>query len=156
MSKPVVNEFFAKLYYGAARPEVGREEQQKWGLAVLKIVSADGFSEAEKDCLAELGRHFGAPEEMIQAALKVDVSKLDLAEILRGFKDGAPARAMLWDAMLVASADGFSESERAFAARAAKLLGIEPSVYHSILAMFEADMALRRARAALLFPEARG
>lgn len=150
-----LDSFFAKMFYGAVPDVATKEDMQRWGFALIKIVSADGFSGAERQTLAALGRHLGATGDMVKEVVDSDIQKQDLAQLLSGFKDGAPARAMLYGVMTVASADGYSARERELAAKAAKLLGVEPNVLQTIEALFEAEMSLRKARAAVLFPNRR-
>lgn len=155
MDKPpiLINEFFSRMHYGS-HIQYGAEDVERFGLALLMIVSADGLSDRERWAHEEIGRHVGAPEEMIQAVYSADISKLDLDKILEGFADGSPARTMLYDAITIASVDGYSAEERAFAAHAAKVLGIEPSVLHAIESLVETERALRKTKAALLLSPA--
>jgi hypothetical protein len=146
---PGVNEFFCRYHYGtllAADPE----NMKKWGIAVRKIVSADGFSDKEKQFWKGIGEHIGSNEEMIKAVWAADIDNIKMAELLKGFSDTAARRAMLYDAICIASVDGYSEKERALAAQAAEILGVDKGTLHSIEAMVEADNALRRARGALI------
>lgn len=155
MDKPAVliNEFFSRMHYGT-HIQYGAEDVQRFGLALLMIVSVDGLSDRERWAHTEIGRHVGAPDEMIQAVYSADLTKLDLAEVLEGFSDGTPARTMLYDAITIASVDGYSDEERAFAARAAEILGIEPSVLKAIESLVETERALRNTKAALLLSPA--
>lgn len=150
MSKPGVNEFFSLMHYGVTFEQYSLEDMKRYGLALLKIVSTDGFSPREKWAHIELGRHVGAPDDVVREMAEKDVSKVNLAEVLGGFKDGVPARAMLYDAIVIASVDGYSDSERAMAANAAKVLGIEKNVLESIESLVESERALRKLKAALL------
>ena len=63
---------------------------------------------------------------------------------------GTPARAMLYDAITIASADGFTEKERTLLERVAKLLGVDDSVYNAVLSLVEAETALNRLKGSLL------
>src|SRR5262245_37737368 len=97
-----VNQFFSKMFYGYVL-ENKPEDMQRWGMGMLKIVAADGLSDKEKHAMIDLARCLGAPNELIDAVMKLDPEKIDLAECLRGFNDGSPARAMLYEAMVIAS-----------------------------------------------------
>lgn len=149
MSDRPTNEWFIRNHYGIDFNSPV-DEMKRYGMAMMAIVAADGLSERERWVSTELGRHMGAPADMISNVLGADASKIDLAEVLRGFKDGTPARAMLYDAITIASADGFSDEERKFGKRVAKLLGIEDNVYDAILSLVEAEMALNRLKGSLL------
>jgi len=150
MSRKVPNEFFATMHYGAVPEAASLEVMTSFGQALLAIVSADGLSEKEREAFAEIGRHLGVPEEAIQQVLATETAKLDLAKILNGFADGPHARRMLYDAIVVAHADRYSEAERAASARVAQLLGIDASVLRAIEGLVDAELALRSVRAAVL------
>ncbi len=149
MSNRPTNEWFIRNHYGVDFNSPV-DEMQRYGTAMMAIVAADGLSEKERWVAAELARHMGAPADMIAGIMGMDLSKINLAEVLRGFKDGTPARAMLYDAIMIASADGFSEEERKLAERIAKLLGIDTNVYHAILSLVEAETALNNMKGSLL------
>ncbi len=149
MSNRPTNEWFTRLHYGIDF-NTPVEEMKRYGIAMMAIVAADGSSERERWVATELYQHMGAPTDMITSTMGMDLSKINLAEVLRGFKDGTPARAMLYDAITIASADGFSEEERKLAERVAKLLGIDENVYHAIQSLVEAETALNRMKGALL------
>lgn len=152
MSDSGLNKFFCLLHYGATFDSIPTtpDDMRRFALALLKIVGADGLSEKEQWAYAEIGRHVGAPEALIQQLLATDPSKLDLAELLAGFTDGVNARAMLFDAITVASADGYSDEERKVAAEAAKTLGIDEPTLRAIEALVETEAAFRRTKGAIL------
>lgn len=143
---------FARMFYGAMPVQSGPEDMKRWSAALFKIVSTDGFSDAEREMMTSLGRLRGTPDEVVQATMAGDPQDTSLDEILEGFKDGAPARAMLYEVMIIASADVYSQRERELTTRAARLLGIDRQAFQAIEALFEAEMAMRKARAAVLFP----
>ncbi len=149
MSLRPTNEWFIRSHYGIDFNSPV-EEMKRYGTALMAIVAANGLSERERWVATELTQHMGVPAEMIRSIMGMDPSRIDLGEVLRGFKDGTPARAMLYDAITIASADGFSEKERAFAERVAKLLGVDRNVYNAVLSLFEAETALNSLKASLL------
>ncbi len=149
MSLRPTNEWFIKSHYGIDFNSPV-EEMKRYGIALMAIVAADGASERERWVATELAQHMGAPTDMISSILAMDPSQINLAEVLRGFKDGTPARAMLYDAITIASADGFSEKERAFAERVATCLGVDKEVYNAILSLFEAETALNKLKGSLM------
>ena len=149
-----VDEFFSKLWYGAVAPSAGiSDDMQRWGLTLLWIIGADGISEAEMKFLGEIARHMGAPPEMVAQVMHIDPKSINVREVLAGFTHSLPARAMLHDAIRIASVDGYSDEERKAVREAARLLGVEESVLAQIEALIEADAACARARMALLFPD---
>jgi hypothetical protein len=143
---------FARMFYGAVPVQSSPEDMRRWSAALYKIVASDGFSDVERETLRSLGRLRGTPEELTDAALAGDPRDLSLDELLAGFHDGAPARAMLYEVMMIASADVYSQRERELVARAARLLGVDRPTFQAIEALFEAEVAMRKARAAVLFP----
>lgn len=149
MSNRPTNEWFTRLHYGVDF-NTPVEEMERYGIAMMAIVAADGLSERERWVATELYRHMGAPADMLSRIMGMDTSTVDLAELLRGFKDGTPARAMLYDAITIASADGFTEEERTLVERVAKLLGVDENVYNAVLSLVEAETALNRLKGSLL------
>lgn len=149
MANSPVNEWFCRQHYGGFF-DVSPQDFERWGTAVTMIVAADGFSEQEQAVWSELGKGFGAPPEMITAMSSMDVSKLHLADVLSGFKDGTPARALLYSAIVIASADGFSDAERKFAEKTADVLGVDRHVLDSIISLYEAEVALNNVKGSLL------
>src|SRR5689334_3339714 len=127
MSKGV-NRYFARTHYGVERNSYGSADFKRFFLAVLKIIEADGISDREKWAFSELAMHVGVPEQVVTKLLKQDLSKIDLRELLMGFRDGVPARAMLYDAMTIASIDGYSDAERQLARKAAFMLNVDERV----------------------------
>lgn len=149
MSLRPTNEWFIRSHYGIDFNSPA-EEMKRYGIALMAIVAADGVSERERWAATELAQHMGAPTDMISSIMGMDPSRIDLAEVLCGFKDGTPARAMLYDAITIASADGFSEKERAFTEGVAKRLGIDDNIYNAIVSLVEAEAALNRLKGSLL------
>lgn len=147
----VMNKFFSEMHYGTIGEEGSIEDLTMFGKALLAIVGADGLSDAEWQTYLELGRHLGAPPHMEEMMRSLDVKSLDLEETLRGVRDSGLARVMLFDAIIVAHADGYTDAEQAAARRAAKLLGIDDTTFMIIENLVVADFALRRARAGILF-----
>ncbi|HTQ41142.1 MAG TPA: hypothetical protein VMI75_00200 [Polyangiaceae bacterium] len=148
--KPGQNEFFASWHFGTLI-QASPEAMKAWGLAVRKIVSADGMSEKEKERWVGIGRLMGATDEDVAYVMGADLEKVDLPALLKNFGNNKAAmRGMLYDAIVISSADGYSEKERALAAKTAALLGVETSVLHTLESLVEAEHALRRARGALI------
>jgi tellurite resistance protein len=149
MSNRPTNEWFTRLHYGVDF-DTPVEEMETYGIAMMAIVAADGLSERERWVATELYRHMGAPAEMLSSIMGMDTSTVDLPELLCRFKDGTPARAMLYDAITIASADGFTDEERRLLERVARLLSVDESVYNAVLSLVEAETALNRLKGSLL------
>jgi tellurite resistance protein len=149
MSKGV-NEYFAQLHYGVTMEEYAPGDIKRFFLAVLKIVAADGLADRERWAFTELARHVGVPEHVVDALVKTDLATIDLAQVLAGFRDGVPARAMLYDAITVASVDGYTAEERKFARHAAELLGVDERAVRTIESIVAGEHAMRELKASLL------
>jgi uncharacterized tellurite resistance protein B-like protein len=149
------NEFFWRYHYGALPLEWTQEMMIQFGKAVLIIIGADGeIAPSELAHFVGVGRCLGAPQQMLDQLATFDVRNAKLEDCLQGFKDGVPARAMIYDAIAAASADGhYHPAERAAVAKAAHLLGIEPSVVATLEGLVEMETTLRKTRGALLSPD---
>ena len=146
------NAWFLKQWYGHVPTETNLDSMQRFGKALMCIVGADGLSPGEREFFIAMGQTGGVPQEIIDGIVATDVKKESLDALLKGIKDTPLARVMLFDAITVAHADGvYSAAEKAEAARAAKLLGIDDSTLATIEGLVEMDENLRRTRASLLF-----
>ena len=149
------NEFFWRYHYGAVPSDWTVEMMLAYGKAVMIIMAADGeISPAEMEQFIGIGRALGAPPEMVDALKTFDPRNASLEDILKGFKDGVPARAMLYDAIVCASADKhYHPAEQGAVSKAARLLGIDASVVAALEGLAEMESTLRRTRAALFSAE---
>jgi tellurite resistance protein len=150
------NMMYIKEHYGSAPDEPPRNDQVVNFAKALKIIaSADGeMSDMEWNTYAHIGRMCGASEELLSEVRAFDGRHAKLDDYLKGISDdNGRARQMLYDAVMVASSDGYAKQEREATARAGQLLGIDRAIVQAIEAMAESEVALRRARGALLVPK---
>jgi tellurite resistance protein len=142
--------FFCDMHYGR-KPE-GAGDPLRYGKILMTICGADGeVAPKEMDALKSIARGLGTPEDVIEEVGNFDFRNANLEELVNG---ETPARALLYDAMVAASADGtYSEKERAAAQRAAALLGVDSTVLSTMEGLLNVELSLRKARADLLFPD---
>jgi uncharacterized tellurite resistance protein B-like protein len=119
--------------------------------AFLIIAGSDGLTEEEFAYGLGIARSFGLPESQLEELAHFDYRRARLEEVLKD--DIRPsARAFLYDAIRVASADGtYSDPERKRLARAAEALGIDPRTREAIEALVAVENAHQKLRASLLF-----
>lgn len=152
-------EFTMKVVYGASPGKLDPELQLRVAKAVMIIAGADGeLSPAEWAAFVGGLRAFQMPEAMLEELARFDPHNAKLEDYLTGdFKHlAAPARFMLYTAIWVSRADGrYAVEERAMAARAAKIMGIDDDVLAALESHAEIEAATAAARAALIFPDLR-
>ena len=134
-----------------------KSDQQalNYAKAVKVIVGADGeIPEAERKAMQKGLERVGASREVAQEIENFDHAGARLEDLLGDFSQGGfRARALLRDAIEISRADGhYADEERAAAAKAAELLGVEESTLKSIEALVEMEHAVGRLRKAL-FPK---
>ncbi|MCG8424265.1 MAG: TerB family tellurite resistance protein [Proteobacteria bacterium] len=131
------------------------DQTLNYAKAVKLIVGADGkIPAAEAQALRKgLGR-LGATQDLIDEVDKFDHTSAKLEDLLGSMtKGGVRARMLLRDAIEISRADGhYADEERAAAARAAQLLGVDASTLKSIEALVEMEHAVASLRKAL-FPK---
>jgi hypothetical protein len=152
------NTMFVRQHYGAMPEQFpSSDEVMKFAKALKIIASADGeMSDVEWNTYAYLGRMCGASEDFLSEVKAFNAKGAKLETFLTGITDAnGRARQMLYDAVCVAASDGYAAQEREATARAGQLLGIDRHTVLAIEALAETDVAQRRARAALLVPNAK-
>lgn len=157
MTEPQINGWYWRQHYGLVPQQMNRDQMIRFTKALLVIIGADGeISPAEVEALIGWGRALGASEGMVDELRGFDWQHTTLESLLSDFKDGVPARSMLYDAIVIASADGYHPHEQGAVHRAAQVLGVDNSVVRALEALCEAEANIRRARAALFAPEIPG
>ena len=141
--------FQAKELFGL-EIEYDRESILMFARAQLIIAGSDGLSPKELAACHDIGRGFGATEDMIDELRKFDFENSRLADYLP-----EPVRpwgkALLYFAIKVSYADGvYSDMERATIRAAAKICGIDEYTVRSIEGLVWAEIGLRETRIALL------
>lgn len=118
--------------------------------SVLTIASADGeLSERERAFLVGRMRAFGATEERIRAVLEFDAVNARIEDVVQPLAQFGPGVPMLYDAIKIASADGYHAKERESVERAAKVLGVPMDKVRAIEGVVQAEEGLRAVRLGL-------
>jgi tellurite resistance protein len=152
-------DFTLRLMYGSTLGSHDPEMQLRLAKAIMIIAAADGeLSPAEWAALIGGFRAVQMPDSMLEELARFDPRSSKLEDYLsQDYKHlKAPARIMLYTAIWISRADGhFAAEERAMAARAAKILGIDGDMLAALEGLAEVEAATAAARAALLFPDLR-
>jgi tellurite resistance protein len=152
-------DFTLRMMYGTSLGNHEPEMQLRLAKAIMIIASADGeLSPAEWAALVGGFRAAQMPDAMLDELARFDGRTAKLEDYLTGdYKHlQAPARVMLYTAIWISGADGhYAAEERAMAARAAKILGIDDDLLASLESHAEIEATAAAGRAALLFPDLR-
>ena len=136
---------------GGAQAGLPDEQRQSYVFALFKIAAADGeLSDAERQQFIEFAASAGAPAEHLEAFRQFDPDTVDMDTLLQSIKAIRPARALLYDAIKVSSADGYADKERAAIETAAQVLGVGLDVVRALEGVVAAEAAVRQTRVALL------
>lgn len=145
--------------YGTSVGGHDPEVQLRLAKAIMIIAAGDGeLSPPEWEALVGGFRAVQMPDSMLEELARFDPTDANLEDYLEGdFKHlEAPARVMLYTAIWISRADGvYAEGERAMAAKAAKILGIDDDMLAALESHAEIEAATSAARAALLYPDTR-
>ncbi|NER25458.1 MAG: hypothetical protein F6J86_16075 [Symploca sp. SIO1B1] len=153
---------YAKYKYGVLPQPVNFELGVTAGCVLLAIAGADGELTEEElqwyiDEQEMLAVDSAALQEYIETLRKFDWKNANIEEILKGIKFDFPinfSRSMLYQAIKMSRADGtYHEKEKAAVAKAAKILGVEPSVVVSLESVAEMEETADRLRIALFETE---
>jgi uncharacterized membrane protein YebE (DUF533 family) len=147
-----INEHALTQEYGptAAFGLTGPLPDAQIGVAILAVAGADGqVSDTELTFLLGRAKQFGVSDEGLRQIASFDYRSVDLASVVAQVPPSV-RKLLLYDAILVARADGFSEPERAAARRWAQALGLDEAIVGRIEAHLEREDELRRQRIALL------
>lgn len=117
---------------------------------VLAIVGADGkVSSTERAMWENSARFWGTPEAEIHKAGSIDVSKVTI-ESLMSLPIRKAAGVFLYDAVRIASVDGFHEKERQVTIKAARAMGLDPTIVPAIEGLVALSKVVLEARHRLL------
>ncbi|HEY3815891.1 MAG TPA: hypothetical protein VGL81_01910 [Polyangiaceae bacterium] len=148
-----------RALYGTSLGKLDAEMQLRLAKAIMIIASADGeLAPAEWAVLVGGFRAAQMPDAMLEELSRFEARGAKLEDYLTGdYKHlKAPGRVMLYTAIWISRADGrYAVEERAMAARAAKILGIDDDVLAALESHAEIEEVTAKARAALLFPDLR-
>jgi uncharacterized tellurite resistance protein B-like protein len=127
------------------------------GLKVL--LAADGaIHPAELNSYLETCRRYGADGVMLRELHAFDARDATFEECFAGIDAlQIPTRALLYDVIRIAKADGdYARGEQAAVSRAATMLGVSDDWVEKITALIDAENALAELRLRLLAAEAPG
>jgi tellurite resistance protein len=144
------------MHYGYVPASVTERDMLAYGRALLIVVGADGtVSEAEWRCFIETAEALGMPltDDVLRQLRDFDFRNADIADFLRFA--GFSAQSLLYDAILIASVDGYAKEERAMAARFAQKLGVDTAVLAVIEAIVETEAVMRNTKGRLFHGDAR-
>lgn len=148
--------FLAHQNYGHGaelQSRVPIENRDRYARAILTIAAADGLSPQEAEYFANLSAAMEMPEEVVGRYLNYDTSSASLEELLSPLRQATPdinpAGYLLYDAIKLASVDGYSEKERTKVAEAARLLGISAHHVAALEGAVAAEIGVRNARLAV-------
>ena len=144
---------YAKMVFGY--PELCPAVTAKnYGYALLCISGADGeVSESELHWLTKYyGFMMGAPKELTDDWTSFDYKKANLSDVLKNL-DGVPvnfSRALIFDAIRMASADGYVRKEKRSVYTAAKILGVDKHIVAGLECLVENELTFKKHMAILL------
>ncbi|MCC6271280.1 MAG: hypothetical protein IT190_08380 [Microbacteriaceae bacterium] len=143
----------AKERYGES--SAGSPEEILRYLKSLKIIAAaDGFSEEERASLQREIRRMSLPPDLFRAVDDFDARSAKLEDYLLPDTAQYSRRAMLlYDAIKLSHADGYSAAEQQATAHAAKLLGLSVSTLRSLEHLVRLEHEVRDLRHALMSGE---
>jgi uncharacterized tellurite resistance protein B-like protein len=123
--------------------------------ALKVVLAADGeLHPAEINEYLDTCRRYGASDELLAEFRAFDPRSTSVDECFAGVApDSVPYKALLYDAIRIAKADGsYARNERAAVRNAAKLLGISDDGVMDITALVDAEEAMRALRFSMLCP----
>jgi len=123
--------------------------------ALKVVLAADGeLHPAEINEYLETCRRYGAPDDLLAELREFDPTSTTVDKCFAGIApESVPYKALLYDAIRIAKADGsYSRNERAAVHNAARLLGIDDDGVMDITALVDAEDAMRSLRFSMLCP----
>lgn len=118
--------------------------------AIKVVISVDGISKAEEMAMRAALNVFHIPKDMQDEALAFDPTGVKVEDVLPQFeKGGTRARWLLYNAVLIASVDGFSDREREVFQRAGEALGVDPDTVAALEELVILEGSVKRLRHSL-------
>lgn len=145
-----VNRLFSEMHFGVHLEDLSEEQLRHFGVALLSILSADRLSATELATFEEIAMHLGTPRKTVEEIGSLDTTAVDLEEVLGELGESFNHRALLYNAVLIASTDGYSKNERAKVANAAEILGISDDCLKNIERLVAMEIAQRKLKASIL------
>ncbi len=136
-------------------PRLEPEAARRMAIALLSTANGDGeVSEAERTWALGYFAAKGYPGEVIDEARRLTAGDLDAIPALMELGVLRPSgRILLYDAIRVASADGYHPSEMRAVRTVARALGVPEATVAEIEALVAEEAALRTRRIELLMPD---
>jgi uncharacterized membrane protein YebE (DUF533 family) len=144
--------FLAYMLYGSdakRQREIPVEARDLYARAILTIAAADGLSDRERDYFVNLARALEMPDEVAEGYAKYDTKSASLEQLLKPLKGMKPVPYLVYDAIKIASVDGYSDKERAAVRAAAEALGVAIESVRALEALVVAENGIREARLAI-------
>jgi uncharacterized tellurite resistance protein B-like protein len=123
--------------------------------ALKVVLASDGaIHPAEMNEYLEVCRRYGATEAMLEELENFEPAGCTVEECFADIDpDSIPVRALLYDAIRIAKADGsFDKKEKETVRRAAEVLEIDDDTLANITALADAEAAVRALRVSMLLP----
>lgn len=145
--KVTYNAFALQQRYGSMPGPAAKNPTNNYAKALLVVVGGDGtISDSEWAAIESTARYLGHSDESIAELHQFDWKNANLKEMLKEIPDPHVSRRLLYDAILLASVDGYAEGEKAAARRMAERLSIDAATLSAVEGMIEAESALRQIR----------
>lgn len=155
MSMERIEDHFQEEVYGAAY-KFSPEIVELYGRVLLMIAAGDGVvSDIEWRFFVGRAKAMGIPDQMIEK-WKFDYTKGDLEGDVKRFWElhgNQRAYSFLYDAIKLASADGYADGEKLALRKAAKVCGVSESIVLQLENLVAMEAAVRELRITLLYPE---
>lgn len=153
-------------FYGVTKEmsaKLSKEVQTNYMKTVLIVAGADGLSASELEYAMLLQHACGVPDSALEELQQFADAMMDPGQSLIALgmsmmnevyelkaADPALKRAVLYDAIRVASRDGYSQEERDRLHEVAALLGVPSETLIALESIVELEASLRKARLSIL------
>jgi hypothetical protein len=145
--KVAYNAFALQQRYGSLPGPAAKNPTNNYAKALLVVVGGDGtISDSEWAAIESTAKYLGHSDESVAELRQFDWKNANLHDMLKEIPDPHVARRLLYDAILLASVDGYHEGEKVAARRMAERLQVDASTLTAVEAMVEAEAALRQIR----------
>jgi len=126
------------------------EDRDRYARALLTIAAADGLSDNERDYFVNLSRAMEMPDEVAEKYATYDTKSSTREALVAPPRGKQPAPYLIYDAIKVASVDGYTTAEQAKVEDAARALGVPLEHVRALEGLVAAENATRQARLAVL------
>src|SRR5688572_2312822 len=133
----------------ARQATISYEDRDRYARAILTIAAADGLSENERDYFVNLSRAMEMPEEVAEGYATYDTKSASLEDLVAPLRGRQPAPYLIYDAIKIASVDGYTPQEQAKVEQAARAMGVPLEHVRALEGLVAAENATRQARLAV-------